>query len=119
MNITKPSLQRIARQAGIKSMSDDCVDIIRTLLHAKTSEICDILILDSSSASYISYQYEAGQPQTYFQILFWYLYSDQQTANLIAVFDAYNFDFGQHLVNKLQFISLGLSGFLLRYFYSA
>ena len=48
MNITKPSLQRIARQAGIKSMSDDCVDIIRTLLHAKTAEICDILILQKN-----------------------------------------------------------------------
>lgn len=48
MNITKPSLQRIARQAGIKSMSDDCVDIIRTLLHAKTAEICDILILQNN-----------------------------------------------------------------------
>jgi len=48
MNITKPSLQRIARQAGIKSMSDECVDIIRTLLHAKTAEICDILILQNN-----------------------------------------------------------------------
>jgi len=45
MNITKPSLQRIARQAGIKSMSDECVEIIRILLHVKATEICDVIIL--------------------------------------------------------------------------
>ena len=53
MNITKPSLQRIARQAGVKSMSDDCVDVIRELLHAKASEICDILILQNNSTKTI------------------------------------------------------------------
>jgi hypothetical protein len=56
-------------------------------------------------------------PQSSIKIRFRYLYSDRQT--ILSRFDGFNFDFGQQKVNKLQFISLCLSEFLLCYFYSA
>ena len=38
-NITKPSITRIARQAGVKSLSDDCYNTIRNLIHMYLSEV--------------------------------------------------------------------------------
>jgi len=49
-------------------------------------------------------------PESLIKIRFWYLYSDRQT--ILSRFDGLYFNFGQHLVNKLQYISLCLSGFL-------
>ena len=38
-NITQPSLYRLARQAGVKTMSSDCTDVLRKLLERRTDEI--------------------------------------------------------------------------------
>jgi histone H3/H4 len=44
-NITKPSITRLARRAGIKSVSDDCYDLIRKLIDHKLEEILRITIV--------------------------------------------------------------------------
>lgn len=38
-HITKPSITRLARRAGIKSMSDECYNTVRTLVAAYLAEI--------------------------------------------------------------------------------
>lgn len=38
-NITKPSITRLARRAGIKSISDDCFDTIRDIVGHQLDEI--------------------------------------------------------------------------------
>ena len=42
MDITKPSITRLARRAGIKSVSEDCYDLIRKLIEHKLEEILRI-----------------------------------------------------------------------------
>jgi len=37
--ITKPSLTRLARRAGVKSLSDDCFDTVRNLIGMKLTEV--------------------------------------------------------------------------------
>jgi histone H3/H4 len=37
--ITKPSLTRLARRGGVKSLSDDCFDTIRNLVGIKLYEV--------------------------------------------------------------------------------
>lgn len=44
-SITGPALQRLARQGGVKTMSSECIDVIRNLLLLKTSIICDAVIV--------------------------------------------------------------------------
>jgi len=36
---TKPAITRLARRAGVKSMSDDCVDVVRSMIALKLDEI--------------------------------------------------------------------------------
>jgi len=38
-NITKPSITRLARRAGVKSISDDCYGTIRNLVGLYLSEV--------------------------------------------------------------------------------
>lgn len=38
-NITKPSITRLARQAGVKSLSDDCYNNIRNMINMYLSEV--------------------------------------------------------------------------------
>lgn len=38
-NITKPSITRLARRAGVKSLSDDCYTTIRGLVGSHIAEI--------------------------------------------------------------------------------
>ena len=38
-SLTKPSITRLARKAGVKSMSDDCIPMIRNLIGIKLHEI--------------------------------------------------------------------------------
>lgn len=40
---TKPALIRIARQAGIKTISDDCYDLIRTIISLRLKELCKVI----------------------------------------------------------------------------
>lgn len=37
--ITRPSITRLARQAGVKSVSEDCFDLTRGILTTKIDEI--------------------------------------------------------------------------------
>jgi len=38
-NITKPSITRLARRAGVKSLSDDCYNNIRNIVNTQLSDI--------------------------------------------------------------------------------
>lgn len=46
--ITKPALTRIARRAGIKSLSDDCFDTIRNLIGMKLTEVIKVISIVNS-----------------------------------------------------------------------
>lgn len=51
-NITQPSLYRLARQAGVKTMSSDCTDVLRKLLERRTDEIVKtIIVLNKQSGT--------------------------------------------------------------------
>lgn len=39
MELTNPSITRLARRAGIKSISSDCFDVIRYLIKDKLEEV--------------------------------------------------------------------------------
>ncbi len=46
--LTKPSLQRLARQAGVKTMSGDCINVIRRFVVKDLDKICrDTMIMNS------------------------------------------------------------------------
>ena len=40
-NVNKPSLTRLARQAGIKSVADDCYPHIRYLINRRLTQVLD------------------------------------------------------------------------------
>lgn len=46
--LTKPALTRIARRAGIKSLSDDCFDTIRNLIGIKLTEVIRVIAIVNS-----------------------------------------------------------------------
>ena len=46
--ITKSSINRIARRAGVKSISDDCCDTIRNLIGMELNNIIKIVLLANS-----------------------------------------------------------------------
>jgi len=46
--ITKPSLTRLARRGGVKSLSDDCFDTIRNLVGMKLYEIINTITVVNS-----------------------------------------------------------------------
>ena len=48
MNITKPSITRLARRAGVKSVSDDCYDCIRKIIDYKIDEILKATLIVNS-----------------------------------------------------------------------
>ena len=51
-SITNPSLYRIARQSGVKTMSSDCPDVLRKLLTMRADEICRaVIILNTQSGT--------------------------------------------------------------------
>lgn len=41
MNISRPSLIRLARRAGIKSLSADCFDLLRSIIIMKLEQVLD------------------------------------------------------------------------------
>lgn len=52
MEITKPSITRISRKAGIKSMSDECYRHVRAIIRAELdSVIRDILVINSQKGT--------------------------------------------------------------------
>lgn len=48
MDITKPSITRLARRAGVKSVSEDCYELIRKLIDAKLEEILGTTMIINS-----------------------------------------------------------------------
>jgi len=48
MDTTKPSITRLARRAGVKSVSVDCYDLIRKLIHSKLEEIIRVTMIVNS-----------------------------------------------------------------------
>lgn len=44
MDITKPSITRLSRRAGVKSLSDDCHDVIRKFIEYKLDEVLKVVI---------------------------------------------------------------------------
>jgi len=62
--ITKPSLTRLARRGGVKSLSDDCFDTIRNLMGMKLSEIIKTVIIVNSE-----HQTKTIMPQDVYEAL--------------------------------------------------
>ena len=48
MDIAKPSITRITRKAGIKTLSDDCYDTIRSIIQENIQQIINIAIIVNS-----------------------------------------------------------------------
>jgi histone H3/H4 len=48
MEITKPSITRLSRRAGVKSLSDECHDTIRKMIETKLDEILKTVITVNS-----------------------------------------------------------------------
>ena len=47
--ITKPALTRLARKAGVKSMSENCINVLQRILYSKTERLLnDIIILNEN-----------------------------------------------------------------------
>ena len=46
--ITKPSINRLARRAGVKSVSDDCHDTIRNLIGMELNTIIKTILIVNS-----------------------------------------------------------------------
>ena len=47
-NISKPSITRLARQSGIKSLSEDCFETIRNVIDDKIDEIVKTILVVNS-----------------------------------------------------------------------
>ena len=47
--LSKPCISRLARTAGVKSLSDDCYDTIRNLIGMKLNEIIGNIIIVNDS----------------------------------------------------------------------
>jgi len=46
--VTKPSITRLARSAGVKSISEDCFNFIRKLINAKLEETIRLTMIINS-----------------------------------------------------------------------
>ena len=46
--ISKPSLTKLARQAGVKSLSDDCFETIRHVMNNKIDEVIKTILIVNS-----------------------------------------------------------------------
>jgi histone H3/H4 len=47
-DITKPSITRLARRAGVKSVSDDCFNPIRNIIASRLDEIIKAVLVVNS-----------------------------------------------------------------------
>ena len=47
-DITKPSITRLARQAGVKSVSDDCFNTVRNLIYNRLDELISTALIVNS-----------------------------------------------------------------------
>lgn len=46
--ITRPSIIRLARRGGVKSLSDDCFETVRTLVGVKLSDVINTALVVNS-----------------------------------------------------------------------
>jgi histone H3/H4 len=46
--ITRPSITRVARKAGVKSVSEDCFVVIRQLINLKLKEVLNAALIVNS-----------------------------------------------------------------------
>ena len=44
-NLTKPSITRLARRSGVKSLSDDCYPAVRSLAEKMLTELIDVALV--------------------------------------------------------------------------
>jgi histone H3/H4 len=44
MEITKPSITRLSRRSGVKSLSDDCHELIRKIIENKLNEVLNVVM---------------------------------------------------------------------------
>jgi histone H3/H4 len=44
-SITRPSINRLARRAGVKSVSDDCFDVIKNIMSEKLKDVINASII--------------------------------------------------------------------------
>lgn len=75
--ITKPSITRLARRAGVKSLSDDCFDPIRNLIGIKLSELIKTTIIVNSE-----HQTKTVMPNDIYQALHLLNYNVTQSSDL-------------------------------------
>ena len=47
-DITKPSITRLARRAGVKSVSDDCFDVVRQVIYNRLNEVIQASLVVNS-----------------------------------------------------------------------
>jgi len=47
-NITRPSITRLARRAGVKSVSDNCFDTVRELIGQRLQEVIAVSLIVNS-----------------------------------------------------------------------
>lgn len=47
-HITKPSITRLSRQAGVKSMSDNCYNVIREIIVEELNNVLDMALIVNS-----------------------------------------------------------------------
>lgn len=47
-NITKPSIIRLARRAGVKSVSEECIDIIRQMIENQLEQVLNAALIVNS-----------------------------------------------------------------------
>ena len=50
-DISKQGIIRLARKAGVKSLSNKCVNVIRELMHEKIEELFKIMIIFNENKS--------------------------------------------------------------------
>jgi histone H3/H4 len=63
-HITKPSVTRLARRAGVKSMSDECFDTTREIMGEKLKEIINVALIVNSE-----HQTKTLMPEDVYQTL--------------------------------------------------
>lgn len=44
-SITRPSINRLARRAGVKSVSDECFDVIKNIMSEKLKDVINASII--------------------------------------------------------------------------
>lgn len=60
--ITKPSINRIARRAGVKSLSDECYDTIRNLMGMELNNIIkNVLVVNQTKTIMVKDVYDTLQ----------------------------------------------------------